>query len=140
MPRHSRKQMEIAQRRKLVAANLLAGATYREIAAQLNVSVGTIARDVKAVLRELHEHYTKDAEEWRNIQMRRTDVMLNSIWSQVRDGSLMHIDRALRLMDQQDKYLGIHDRLGIDQTLSIEWVDPLGDDDEIGVGAEDLRQ
>lgn len=139
MARQTKKKIEIEQRRQVVAANLLAGATYREIAAAQRVSVGTIARDVKAILKDLNQHYRKDAEEWRNIQLRRTDVMLNAIWEHVRNGSLLHIDRALRLMAQQDKYLGIHDVLEVQPVLQVEWVDPLGDDDPVGVGAEELE-
>ena len=135
----TRKKLDIERRRKVVAANVLAGATYREIAASEGVSVGTIARDVKAILKDLNQHYRKDAKEWRTIQLRRTDVMLNAIWEHVRNGSLIHIDRALKLIAQQDKYLGIHDVLEVQPVLKVEWVDPLGDDDPVGVGVEELN-
>ena len=59
---HKRLQekIHIAERRKTVATMLLAGKTYREMASELNCSLGTIHSDVHALL-----------DEWRRSRLRR---------------------------------------------------------------------
>jgi len=55
-------EMEIEQRRLLVIANLLAGATYREIAQALNVDPATVMHDRRAILHEWQKHYSESYE------------------------------------------------------------------------------
>ena len=51
MPVKMTKKAEIENRRtEVVAANLLAGLNYRDMASGLDVSLGTIANDVKIIL------------------------------------------------------------------------------------------
>lgn len=104
-----RKSMEIEQRRKVVAANLMSGATYREIATALGVSVGTVASDYKALLKAWREHYATSVEEYLFVQMRRYDVLLNAIWDDARGGGLIHVDRALAIMDRQNALMQLKD-------------------------------
>lgn len=110
---------EIARRRKMVAANLLAGLTYREIAGALNVSLGTIASDRKAILQEWKKHYTQDYDKWIQIQLRRLDVMLNAIWDQARDGSLKHIETAMSIMERQESLLGVKKYVELSGNLNV---------------------
>jgi len=107
--RHAGTQQKahIAQRRNVVAANLLAGATYSEIANVLNVSRGTIASDVKALITAWKEHYVDQASRYVNVQMRRYDVMLNALWSRAREGDLNSIDRVITIMDRQNRLMQI---------------------------------
>ena len=116
LQRHERakKKIEIDQRRRIVAANILAGLTYREIAAALDVSLGTISGDFKAIIKEWRKHYADDADKWLNTQLRRLDVMLNSIWDNVKDGDLQAMDRALKIMERQAKLLGLDKPAGLD--------------------------
>lgn len=100
-------QLDIAQRRMLVAANLIAGATYAEIATTLNVSKATVAGDYKAVLKEWKEHYTKKLDQYLYLQLRRYDVMLNTLWEKARSGDIAAIDRSLAIMDRQNKLMQI---------------------------------
>ena len=95
----------IEERRQIVFANVLAGATYREIAKELEVSVGTVSSDVKQVMEELHESTVSNAKEYRRVELRRLDVMLNALWDDAKRGKLGAIDRILRLMDQRAKYM-----------------------------------
>jgi len=46
-------QAEAEERRKKVAANLLAGLNYRDMAEALNIGIGTISGDVKMILKRL---------------------------------------------------------------------------------------
>ncbi len=97
----------IAQRRKIVAANLLAGATYAEISLALNVSKATIASDYKAILSEWRTRYAAKANDLISLQLRRYDVLLNAIWSEAQQGNFIAIDRALSIMDRQNTLMGI---------------------------------
>lgn len=109
-----RKQIEIENRRKLVASNILSGATYREAAKALNVSVGTVASDFKAIMREWRQHYAETINTYLDVQLRRYDLLLNSVWTEARGGAnpntasvqhLAYLDRALAIMDRQNDLL-----------------------------------
>lgn len=102
------KSAEITDRRRVVAANLKAGATYMDIAGALSVSVGTIANDVKELMKQWNESTTTDIEQYVSLELRRLDDATNSIWDKVRDGELPAIDRMLKIMDQRAKYLGLY--------------------------------
>lgn len=104
------KKIEMANRRKLVAANLLGGATYAEIAAALNVSKSTIAADVKSILADWREAYADTANRYLHIQYRRLDILLNAIWDSAIKGDKAAIDRVLSVMDRQNTLMGLDKR------------------------------
>lgn len=101
------KSLEISNRRRIVAHNLLAGATYAEIARVTNVSKATVASDVRAILEEWRSHYTAIADRYAYKQLRRYDHLLNTLWSRALDGDLPAIDRVVSIMDKQNNLLGI---------------------------------
>ena len=101
------KQAQIEDRRNKVAEKLLSGMTYREIAVALNVSVGTVGGDWKAILSRWVKEQVTDADARIQLQLRRTDRLINSIWKKATEGDLFSIDRVRLLMDKQDKYIGI---------------------------------
>jgi hypothetical protein len=101
-------RMSIEQRRKLVAANVLAGATYSEIATALKVSKGTVASDYKAIIKEWREHYADKADQFLALQLRRLDMLLNSLWTDAQQGNMQKLDRALAIMDRQNTLLGLN--------------------------------
>lgn len=105
-------QTAIEERRVKVAVAILNGLTYREIAAQLNVSTGTVTADRRAILTEWRKHYTDKADQYVAIQLRRLDVLLNAIWQQAVGNddtapSLPHVDRIIRIIERQERLLGI---------------------------------
>lgn len=104
-----RQRLEIEHRRKTVEANLLAGLTYREIAAALNVSVGTIAGDYRHILRAWRDTYTENIEARKLLQLHRYTVLLNGVWEMARTGNLQAIDRALHIMDKLNVVGGVTD-------------------------------
>lgn len=110
--RHTRvqKQIEIANRRKLVAVNLLAGATYADIAGALNVSKATVSDDVKAILTEWRANYADTADRYLNLQYRRLDMLLNAVWDLALKGNHSAIDRVLAIMDRQNALMGFDKR------------------------------
>lgn len=107
--KHERTQseIEIENRRKAVAANLMAGATYREIAEVLKVSKSTIASDYKAIVAEWRKHYADKFDRFLFMQMRRYDVLINGVWTDARNGDKSAIDRVVALMDRQNNIMQI---------------------------------
>src|SRR4051812_7744793 len=111
---HGRKvrEVEIANRRRTVVANLLAGATYREIASVLSISISTIHEDIQVMLDELTSHYLSDVDRWRVIQLRRYDMLLNAVWEGARGTSTIEPNKEkmnliLSIMDRQNRLLGL---------------------------------
>ena len=103
-------QAEAAERRVDVARGLLAGLTYREMAARADVAISTIHRDVKAFLRGLEKETLRDVEKYRRLELRRLDILYNVAWRQANNGNLQAIDRLLKIQDQRAKYhTGVQD-------------------------------
>jgi hypothetical protein len=98
-------ELEIENRRKIVSANILAGLNYRDMAVQLNVSIGTISRDVKIITTRLKHEQLEDIELVAQTELRRLDTALNAIWTKIQAGDMAAIDKLLRLQDQRAKYL-----------------------------------
>ena len=103
----SAKKVQIEQRRKIVAANLLAGATVREIAVALNVAASTVSKDTAAILDEWKTVYADAADRYVDLQMRRLDVLLNAVWDDARGGKILAVDRALAIVDRQNALMRV---------------------------------
>lgn len=114
MPPSKKQELDIEKRRLIVMSNILAGLNYRDIATQLNVSLGTISRDAKAVINRLKKEQVLEAEQAILVDLRRIDVALNSIWDDVKAGKLLAIDRMVKLMERRAKMLGYDE-----QTLNL---------------------
>ena len=100
-------KIELETRRKTVAANLLAGLSYREIADAMGVSVASICRDANLILDRMKEEQITALVKARTIDARRLDRTLNAIWPDVQKGDLPTIDRFLRLMERRARLLGL---------------------------------
>lgn len=125
-------EVEVENRRRIVAANLLAGATYREIAQVVNVDAATVMRDRRAILDDWKKHYAEDYERLVAQQSRRYDIILNSLWKDATADNphLGKLDRLLKVMERQDRILGITERVDvtsggkpIQPTITIQAVD-----------------
>lgn len=114
MPQRRRANIEREERRRKVAANLLAGLNYREIAEALNVSLGTVSSDVEALLKRWRAEQISQVGEWQALNVKRLDRAINAIWGDVANGNLAAIDRLQKLIEQQGKLLGF------DQSMHIE--------------------
>lgn len=114
MPQRRRANIEREERRRKVAANLLAGLNYREIAEALNVSLGTVSSDVEALLKRWRVEQISQVAEWQALNVKRLDRAINAIWGDVANGNLAAIDRLQKLIEQQGKLLGF------DQSMHIE--------------------
>ena len=100
-------EARIEQRRKLVAANLLGGMNYRELAEVCGVSIGTISSDVKIILGRWRKEQVADTSDYAQMELRRLDKALNAIWNKVIDGQLDALDRFLRIQERRAKLLGL---------------------------------
>jgi hypothetical protein len=134
------------ERRKKIAANLIGGLTYRQIAEACNCSLGTVANDVRIVLGRWRREQIDNIEGFVLLQLVRLDRMLNAIWNKVLDGDLAAIDRALKIMDRQAKLLGLdepekHEHFTQGTTAvvvaeSSQWADM--DDETLGLVTQNL--
>ena len=104
MTKAKSEQMEREQRRRAVAAALLAGKRYREIAEELDVSLGTVSNDVSIIMGRWKREGTRDIDDYVELNMRRLEAALAGIWENVTLGRVGFIDRMLAIMKQMDKY------------------------------------
>lgn len=99
------------ERRIKISANLLAGLTYRQMGKALDISIGTIANDVKIILGRMQREQIDNAEDWITLELTRIDRAMNAIWGQITGEDsktrLTAIDRMVKLMELRSKYLGL---------------------------------
>ena len=99
---------ERAAKRRLEALELRkAGLSYHQIGMRLDVSRQQAHRDVTRELKALAKVSTKVAEDVRILEEYRLDALLMILWSQVEEGSLGAIDRALRVMQRRAALRGL---------------------------------
>lgn len=131
------RELEIEQRRSTVAANILAGLNYRDLAKQLNVSLGTIANDVKVVAKRYRDEQISEYADIVQLELRRIDTALNAIWNDVKLGSKSAIETMVMLQNQRAKYLALFEP----EINRIELLFPgLGNNPEKQVSVEEIRR
>ncbi len=96
------------ERRKKVAANLLAGLTYRQMAETFDVALGTIAKDVKIILGRWRSEQVEDINDWVSLELTRLDRALNAVWDKVLEGDARAGDLYLRYAQHRAKLLGLY--------------------------------
>ena len=129
--------------RELKALDLrLAGASYRQIGQQLNVSHVQAQRDVHRMLKEVA---SEPAEEVRKAELARLDRLVMAHWPAAVQGDSKATLMVLQIMDRRARYLGLDAPQKIDLTASIremaerEGIDPdqaVRDAEEIVRGAK----
>jgi len=107
MARQSAAAAARAHRRKQVAANLLAGLTYREMAEALGVALGTIKNDVDYVMAHWQHEQVEAATDYVTLQERRLDRALNAIWGRVLNGDDKAITAMLKIEERRAKLRGL---------------------------------
>lgn len=100
-------EANIEERRKKVAANLLAGLTYRQMAEVFGVSLGTIAEDVRVIIGRWQREQVKDTDEFVQIELIRLDRAINAIWTKVEAGDPTSIGLMLKIQERRAKYKGL---------------------------------
>lgn len=146
----------VTQERRLQALDLRkAGASFRAIGAQLNISHEQARTDVMQSLQELAHEQREKTQEYRQLELERLDRMLMAIWTQAAKGDLQAVDRALKISDRRAKLLGLDapvkqeltgaDGTPLESVITIAAVDyrqalkPLApDDDGSDIAAQDF--
>src|ERR1035437_1988436 len=83
------------------------GHTYREIAAQLFISVSTEHVYVDDALKDLAEQSTHEAGKLRVLEMSRLDEYMLILGPRILAGDMNAIDRAIKINESRRKLLGI---------------------------------
>lgn len=101
-------KLETQQRRAKVAALITSRATYRQMADTLGVSLGTIAGDVKLLVKQwAREQSPEDRQKWLTIEVEKLGQMEFALANDCRHGNQGAIDRALRIMERRARLLGL---------------------------------
>lgn len=96
---------EASERHRKALELRKAGATYEQIASQLNYAGKSAAR--AAVQNAIKEIIREPAEEMLQLELSRLDAMLLGVWTKAKSGDPAAIDRAIRIMDRRSAYLGL---------------------------------
>lgn len=115
LAKQAKQQAAIRARRLHVMDRVTAGWSYRRIAEDVGVSIGTISDDVNSSLAELREETDLYTENHVKLEEIRLDKMLSAIWAKVEAGDFQAIDRALKIMERKAKLLG-YDQLSAEQS------------------------
>ena len=107
-------------RRRQVAANLLAGLNYREMAEALGVSLGTIKNDVDFVMGHWQREQVAAATDYVTLQERRLDRALNAIWARVLNGDDKAIAAMLKIEERRAKLRGLDQPDKLEHSGSVE--------------------
>jgi hypothetical protein len=83
------------------------GASYRQIAAMLQMSVGNAHKLVKRGLNRHLDKCSELANEIRTLELDRLDALQCSIWAQAEKGRVQAIDRVLKIMERRASLLGL---------------------------------
>jgi hypothetical protein len=106
-PPHPGEAERIAERRVRAFGLRKAGASYRQIAQQLGVSLNTAWADVTAELVELRTRTADDVRAYRDLELQRCDEMMLGLWPAVRAGDARAVFAAVKVMDRRARLLGL---------------------------------
>jgi hypothetical protein len=95
---------EITERRIRAWQMQLAGKSYRDIATELGVSVGTAFKDVQAHAEAIK---TPVAEAVRKQELARLDMLIERLMPRIESGDVQAVGAFLKVMDRRAKMLGL---------------------------------
>lgn len=97
----------LERRREQVSAMVLAGVTYRQIAAELDVSLATIAGDVSELRDAWRERYTADYHEHASIELAKLEAVERRLWRLIAEGRLGAMQTWIKLSRRRAQLLGL---------------------------------
>lgn len=100
-------EAEREQRRAKVAANLLAGLSYRDIAEALDVSLSTVAGDAKLILNRWKKEQVSTVDRIRQVEDQRLQRAVNALWPKILAGDCEAIETYRKLAERRAKLLGL---------------------------------
>ncbi|MBP6096147.1 MAG: hypothetical protein KA451_08275 [Methyloversatilis sp.] len=83
------------------------GASYREIAKALDMSLGNAHRLVKRALNRNLAKCEEIAVEIRTLELDRLDALQTFLWEKAKKGNATAIDRILKIMERRARLLGL---------------------------------
>lgn len=116
-PKTDRTHWRKAKEREKTMQLRLAGATYREIAEAMDCSVSTAKRRCETSLAEIGK---QERELLRSLEVDRLDRLQRAVWADAIQGDLPSIDRALKIIDQRSKLLGLNAPTQVDITGGVD--------------------
>jgi hypothetical protein len=102
------KREAMAVRRVQVLDLRIAGGSMRSIARTLGVTHGTVVRDLQAALADLREQQDQRAADYKTLLLERHERNYLKLHTQLEAGHLGASDRALRIMQEEAKLLGLY--------------------------------
>lgn len=101
------KTIEIQQRRIKALELRRQGYSYRVIGATLGIEESQAHRDIMAALKKLAAVEQTKADEMRQLEVTRLDSLYLSLEPMIRARNLGAIDRALKIIEQRSRLLGL---------------------------------
>ena len=115
------KNAEVADRERQALELRKAGASFQAIADKLGWADPSVAH--KAVVRALANTIQQPADELRPLEAERLDRLLLAVWPDACNGDDRAINRALQIMGQRAKLLGLNAPTKVDVQADVR-VDP----------------
>lgn len=100
-------RIKIAERRSLALDHRKAGLSYRAIGKKLGISYVQARRDIEAELAILAKERTDKAEEMRQLELERLDMLTNGLEPMAKVGNPGAVNSFLRVMERRAKLLGL---------------------------------
>lgn len=101
------KELEIELRREKVLALRVTGKSIRKIAAELNVSVGLIHKDLSAVFARTVASTNETQRIERGLSLERLDKTIAVAWTQATKKPLEAVDRIVKIEQRRADLLGL---------------------------------
>lgn len=114
----SQAALSAAERQRLALEMRIAGHTFEAIAIELGYSHARGAK--KAVDAGLRKTLQEPADQLRDLEVARMDVMLNSIWPRVLKGEPRAIEVAIKVLERRARLLGLDapQKINIEQVIA----------------------
>lgn len=102
--KNTKKQLEMAERRKEALQLRLAGASYQAIADHLGVSKYTAYHDVQGEIADIPKEL---ASELRREELMRLDTLQRAVWKEAVQGNIDAVKTALQVVDRRIRMMGL---------------------------------
>lgn len=101
------KKAKIENRRVQVSRLVLAGYAYRQVAEELNCSLGTVASDMKVIMARWKEEQVQSHDDFRELELKRLDRAMRALMPAVDAGDDKAINTLIRLSKRRSELKGL---------------------------------
>lgn len=122
---------EIIKRQQFALQLKQDGWSYRAIGEKLGVDHTTAYKDVKNAVNELNNLKLDSAEDYREIELARLDMLTKGLEPMARVGNPMAVNAYIKVMEQRAKLLGLY--APTKSEYSIKDLDKLSDDELLAI-------